>query len=81
MMKNSSWYPTYRNHRERHKGSKLNSKPYAEPGEGRRGMGALTVTMAVSARKCESSTVPIAPVPLFLLPTPSPQLVLTELLI
>jgi hypothetical protein len=44
-------------------------------------MGALTVTMAVSARKCESSTVPIAPAPLFLLPTPSPQLVLTELLI
>jgi len=34
-------------------------------------MGALTVTMAVSARKCESSTVPIAPVPLFLLPTPA----------
>ena len=78
-MKNSSWYPTYGNHRERN--SQNSKKPCAGPGEARRRMGALTVTMAVSARKCESSTVPIAPAPLFLLPTPSPQLVLTELLI
>jgi len=79
MMKNSSWYPTYGNHRERNKGSELEA--LRRTGRREEGNGALTVTMAVSARKCESSTVPIAPVPLFLLPTPSPQLVLTELLI
>jgi hypothetical protein len=79
MMKNSSWYPTYRKYRERNKGSKLEA--LLRTGRREEGNGALTVTMAVSARKCESSTVPIAPVALFLLPTPSLQLVLTEVLI
>ena len=73
-MKNSSWYPTYRHHhREGNKGS--TEQPPREPnralqnplnGDERDGAiggesGALTVTMAVSARKCESSTVPMAP--------------------
>ena len=72
-MKNSSWYPTYRHHhREGNKGS--TEEPPREPKDGAIGRGesgALTVTMAVSARKCESSTVPMAPessVPLLLEP-------------